>query len=276
MSESLRAKLARLDELLAWAGISRLVAREALMKHDGDPHRALLAMVEERELTLEDLHRDACPPAIVARAEELAGAGPHAAAEGTSMKKIDDPDFGALTYDEDLASWTGRLQTAAFGDCAIKWNLSLEGELSEPTEEHDSGPADGLVVNISDASGTGPGSHQRAALSAFRAGETKIVAAVLEEVARVARENYVTADQMDDDAPALTSQRDLADRLCTADGVRDWLSRPRIDFHATGEGGVSFTSFNFGAGFDEEHGIAVLMLRDGVREVGGASEFYDR
>jgi hypothetical protein len=53
------------------------------------------------------------------------------------------------------------------------------------------------------------------------------------------------------------------------------LDRPRIDFHATGEGGVGYTSFNFNAGFDNEHGVGVLMLKNQVREVGGSSAFYD-
>jgi hypothetical protein len=50
----------------------------------------------------------------------------------------------------------------------------------------------------------------------------------------------------------------------------------RIQFHLNGKSDVSFTSFKFRAGFDDEHGIAVLMLNDKVQEIGGSDEFYDR
>lgn len=191
--------------------------------------------------------------------------------------KIDDPDFGPLEFDEAIGAWTGRLRTAEFAHCAIKWHLAPAGSLREWTDDDDgAGSPDVVEIAVADGGdGTGPGAEQRAALAAFRADERRICAAVLAEVARVAREHYVTTDHFPSDAPPLTSQRDLAARLCSPDGVGDWLDRPRIDFHHTGEDGVSYTSFNSNAGFDIEHGIAVLMLRDQVREVGGCSEFYN-
>ncbi len=193
--------------------------------------------------------------------------------------QVDDPDFGPLTYDEDVAAWTGRLETSGFARCAIRWHLTPAGDVREWPSDEAGGDSSGGGVEISVADGgdgTGPGAEQRAALAAFRAGEAKVCAAVLGEVARAARECYVTADQLPPGAPALTSQQDLVERLCTADGVGDWLGPPRVDFHLTGEAGVGYTSFNFNAGFDAEHGVAVLMLNDQVRELGGSSEFYDR
>ena len=195
--------------------------------------------------------------------------------------KIDDPDFGPLDYDGDIGAWTGRLQTTCFARCAIKWNLSRAASVrewagDEADDGGDEGSPDSVEIAVTDGGdGTGPGSEQRAALAAFRADEQRICTAVLAEVARVARDHYVTANHFAADAPALTSQRTLVERLCSPDGVGEWLDPPRIDFHVTGEDGVSYTSFNFNAGFDVEHGIAVLMFRDQVRKVGGSSEFYD-
>ena len=192
--------------------------------------------------------------------------------------KINDPDFGPLDYDDDLEAWTGRLQTSCFAHCGMKWDLSPAGSLGQRhSDEGDpQGSPKSVEIVVADAGKRkGPGPQQRAALAAFRGDEQRICATVLAEVARVARDRYVTADQLPADAPALTSQRKTAERLCSPEGVSEWLDRPRIDFHATGEGGVSYTSFNFNAGFDIEHGVGILMLKNQVREVGGSSEFYD-
>lgn len=192
---------------------------------------------------------------------------------------IDDPDFGGLAYDDDLGAWTGRLDTSCFARCAIKWHLTPAGNVREwaSDESEGDGSGGGVEINVADGGdGTGPGAEQRAALAAFRAGKARVCAAVLGGIARAARERYVTADQLPAGAPALTSQRDLVTRLCTADGVREWLDPPRIDFHLAGGDGIGYTSFNFNAGFDDEHGVAVLMLNDQVCEVGGSSDFYDR
>lgn len=113
MSASLRAKLARMGELLAWAGITTYVARGALMKHDGDPRRALLAMLESRELMLEDLNRDACPPEIVARAEELVAAGARRRTPADDLPVLrEDPVLGPLKWD---GAWIGNVATSTLG-----------------------------------------------------------------------------------------------------------------------------------------------------------------
>jgi hypothetical protein len=192
--------------------------------------------------------------------------------------KIKDSDFGALKFDEDLEAWTGHLKTPAFAGCKRKWRLSPLGNLREwPADDDDDVDDKKLEIVVADGDdGEGPGPMQRAALAAFRANEAAVRAAVLAEIARVARENYVTTKQLPPTATSLTSQRELADRLCTPAGVTEWLDPPSIQFHATGKKGVAYTSFNFGAGFDDEHGIAVLMLADRVQEVGGSGEFYDR
>jgi hypothetical protein len=198
---------------------------------------------------------------------------------GGTVLKIKDPDFGSLTYDDEIEAWTGRLRTDAFADCALKWNLSASGKLrdwSSDAEDKDAAGAGGVAISVADGgNGRGPGPAQRAALAAFRAKEAGVRAAVFAEVARVARD-YLKPGQLPAGAAVLTSQRDLAKRLCTVEGVTEWLDRPRVDFHRTGKKGVAYTSFNFAAGFDDEHGIAVLMLADQVRKVGGESEFYDQ
>jgi hypothetical protein len=193
--------------------------------------------------------------------------------------KINDADFGPLAYDDDLEAWTGRLRTPGFARCAIRWRLGPGGDLREwpADDEDDAGSPQRLEIAVADGGkGTGPGPTQRAALAAFRTREAQVCAAVLAEVARLARECYVIDRQLPAEAGALTSQRDLG-RPPVHPRRRARVARPpRLDFHASGEGGVAYTSFNFNAGFDPEHGVAVLMLGDAVREVGGSSEFYDR
>ena len=190
--------------------------------------------------------------------------------------RFEDAEFGPLTFDSDIDAWVGTIPLTSFDHCRILWNLSPRGEIRRWDDDPESRPAGGLELAVSgDADGGGPSAIQRAAFRLLRAREKDIAAVVLRECAKVARESYVIADQLGPDAPALTTQRELAERLCSEAGVGDWLDRPRVDIHRGGEDELALVSFNFGAGFDAEHGIAVLTHGDRVVEVGGSSEFYD-
>lgn len=189
--------------------------------------------------------------------------------------QIQDPDFGELTYDEDLGAWVGTIELHSFGACALKYDLSWGGEIRQKVRDDDPRLLR-TELNVSDDDRAGPTPIQRAALRLLLGREKQVASAVLRECARVVREGYLAEAQLGPGKPALTTQKDLADRLGSEAGVVDWLSQPRVEFHHTGEDGTAYVSFNFAAGVDEEHGLAVLMLGDRVVEVGGAAEFYDR
>jgi len=182
-----------------------------------------------------------------------------------------------LKFDEEMENWTGRIRLPTLEMCRMNWWLTSRGELRDWSADAEA-PKDGLSISVTDAKGdrSGPGPLQRAALTSLRANESAVTSKVLAEIARFASETYLDPEQIPKGCPVLTSQKSLADRLCTPAGVIEWLSAPGVDFHRTGAGGVAYVSFNFGAGFDDDHGVAVLMHKDKFVELGGSGDLYDR
>lgn len=199
------------------------------------------------------------------------------------MRQLNHPAFGLLTHSADCgpedSRWRGRARLAALAGCRdwkrFGYDHATRGvTILEDLERAARPPQQEFDLEVNDVGGTGPTPEQERALSILLESGSAVLGAALGAIARLADEVYFPHQLDHYRGPDPDGFLRQLTELATADGVRDMVRLGKVTFCRAAEGGASLVALNFGCTFDEEHGVAVLLCGDQVREVRGYDEFY--
>lgn len=185
-------------------------------------------------------------------------------------------EFGQLRR-EDYHSWCkGTIVFPALAMCRILFTVCWDGEIIERNTQLKLD--DSVQVLVFSKDNCLPSQIQTAACSYLLQNQNEVATAVSQTLHQAVLQNIDEARHAIGDE-ALKKNFDEAiakHQLDTTEGVRKQVELSEIGFLEQGKDEHSYVSFDFDCGWDDEHGISILMHQDKVLAISSCADFYHR
>lgn len=198
-----------------------------------------------------------------------------------NLQSTTHPVFGKLVRDGDFPWWKGRLQYPSLAACRIRFILGWEGEVypADPMRNRKAQPlSESVSLMVCDKAATGPTPTQEATYHYLVQHQQAIATAVFTALLPYAIEAIGVARHEAEEVGSI-EEFDAAiqdNSLDSLEGLRQQIELIEIGFIEEHKDGLAYLSFDFNCGWEEEHGVSVVVHAGTVLVVGGCADFYNR
>jgi hypothetical protein len=193
--------------------------------------------------------------------------------------------FGNLVRDDKYDWCKGTISFPSLAACRILFSVWWDGEIYEDSNQSEA--TDSVSVMVFNKTDCIPSLAQSAAHLYLKQNQNAISAAVLQALNAYSISNIEEVRRTD---PAILEQFNNADakilekfnnaiaknQLDTIEGVKKQVKLIEIGFLEQEKNEHAYVSFDFNCGWDEEHGVSVLMHKNQVLAISGCADFYHR
>jgi hypothetical protein len=191
------------------------------------------------------------------------------------------PFFGSLVRDGDFPWWKGSLVYPSLAECWIRFMVDWEGHIRQADPNlppHPTAPPERVSLMVCDEAGMGPTLEQETAYHDLLQHPDEVAALLFQAMTPIAKaaldEARIEAEEVGTTGEFDAVIRDFG--LDTPDGVRLQVELLEIGFLEQHRDGRAYLSFDFNCGWDEEHGVSILVHAGNVLAVSGCADFYNR
>ena len=204
--------------------------------------------------------------------------------------ELESPGFGHLVRDDKYDWCKGTISFPSLAACRILFNVWWDGEIYEDSNQSEA--TDSVSVMVFNTTDCIPSLAQSAAHLYLKQNQNAISAAVLQalnaysisniEEVRRTLSNAEILETLNNADPEILEKFNLEkfnnaiaeNQLDTTEGVKKQVKLIEIGFLEQEKNEHAYVSFDFKCGWDDEHGVSVLMHKSQVLAISTAADFY--